>query len=212
MGSDEARRAFWVIMVSHRQLQRSTVSRRDFLSLAGILGVALVGGGCARSLSRPLLSESDVALIGEIADIIIPSTDTAGAKQAGVAEFARMMVSEWVVEEEQGRFLAGLRTFDNEAARRHGNTFLHLSAPAQQEMVRSLLAAAESGTAGSNDKPPFLVLVKRLTVLGYYTSEVGAAEELDLNLVPGKYDPCAQVERDVRAGSTGFRNPTFSAS
>lgn len=211
MGSDEARRAPWVIMVSHL-LQGSTVSRRDFLGLAGLLGVALAAGGCARSLARPPLSESDVALIGEIADIIIPSTDTAGAKQAGVAEFARMMVSDWFVEEEQVRFLSGLRAFEKEVARRHGNTFLRLSAPQQQEMVRSLLAAAEIRTSGSNDKPSFIVLVKRLTVLGYYTSEVGAAEELDLNLAPGKYDPCAQVGPDVRAGSTGFRNPTFCAN
>lgn len=196
-----------------RHVNRSTTfSRRDILSMAGMLGIALAAPACAKPLAPPLLTQSDVALIGEIADIVIPATETAGAKAAGVAEFARMMVNDWFIEEEQQRFLAGLRAFEQEARRLHGSDFLKLSAQQREAMVGSALTAAEARTAGANEKPPFIVLVKRLTILGYYTSKIGATEELDLNLAPGRYEPCAQAGADVHAGSTGFRNPTFSAS
>jgi hypothetical protein len=188
------------------------VSRRDLLGAAGMLGVALAMPVRAKALAPALLTDADAALLGEIADIIIPATDTGGAKAAGTAEFARMMVSDWFVEEEQQRFLAGLREFEKESRRVHGGEFLKLSGEQREAMVGSVLATAEARTAGPNGRPPFIIVMKRLTVLGYYTSEIGASEELELNLAPGRYEPCAPAGPLVRAGSTGFSNPDFSAS
>jgi len=193
-------------------LQPSAISRRDVLSMAGVLGVALAAPGFAQSSAAPLLTQVDLAVIAEIADIIVPATDTPGAKAAGVAEFARMMVSEWFVLAERQRFLSELHAFQQQATTQHGKAFLELSAREQQTLVGSVLESAERRAPASKEKPPFIVLVKRLTVLGYYTSEIGAAEELELNLVPGKYEPCARSGPDTHAGSTGFRNATFSAT
>ena len=197
--------------MSHKDEQR-IVSRRDLLSMAGMLGIALAMPTGARSLSPALLTESDLALVGEIADIIIPATNTAGAKAAGVIQFAGMMVSDWFIQEERQRFLRGLRAFDKQAETLYGSGFLTLSAQQKQALVCSVLTAAETRTAAVSEPPPFIVLLKRLTVLGYYTSKIGAAEELELNLTPGRYEPCAHTGPEVRAGSTGFRNPTFSAT
>jgi len=188
------------------------VSRRDLLTAAGMLGIAFAMPVGAKALAPPLLTDADVALLGEIADIIIPVTDTGGAKAAGVAEFARMMVSDWFIEEEQQRFLAGLGEFEKETRRLHGGEFLKLSREQREAMVGSVLATAEATTAGPNEKPPFIIVMKRLTVVGYYTSKIGASEELELNLAPGRYEPCAPAGPDVRAGSIGFGNPNFSAS
>ncbi len=37
--------------------------------------------------------------------------------------------------------------------------------------------------------PPFFSQLKELTVAGYYTSEVGATQELHWNPAPGEYRP-----------------------
>jgi hypothetical protein len=200
------------LTIPPKRERSATWSRRDILSMAGMLGISLAAPTWAKPPAPPSLKQSDVALIGEIADIIIPATETAGAKTARVAEFARMMVNDWFIEEERQRFQTGLRAFEREAKRLHGSDFLNLSARQREALVSSSLAAAEASTVGPNAKPPFIVLMKRLTVLGYYTSEVGAAEELELNLAPGKYEPCAEAGPAARAGSTGFSNPKFSAS
>lgn len=46
---------------------------------------------------------------------------------------------------------------------------------------------------------PFFRVMKELTVVGYYTSEVGATQELRLNLVPGRYDACVPYDQIGRA-------------
>jgi hypothetical protein len=40
----------------------------------------------------------------------------------------------------------------------------------------------------SDEKSPFFFKLKQLTVLGYYTSEVGGTKELSYNPVPGSYE------------------------
>lgn len=186
-------------------------SRRDLLGLAAILGVALVKPAWGQGASVVQLTPAEMDLIGEVAEVIIPTTDTPGAKAAGVAEFARMMVCDWFAPEEAERFVSGLRGFSTASQRRFGKNFLALTPEQKHDLVGGVLGLAEAAPTGSG-KPPFIVLMKRLTIAGYYTSEVGASEELDLNLVPGIYDPCAHAGPDTHAGSIDFRNPAFSAN
>ena len=65
---------------------------------------------------------------------------------------------------------------------------------------RAALQAAETQSAAYQPPPattvfgrpdersPFFFKLKLLTVLGYYTSEVGATSELAFNPAPGRYD------------------------
>ena len=41
---------------------------------------------------------------------------------------------------------------------------------------------------------PFFDLVKWLTLFGYYTSEAGMKSELGYRIVPGRWDPCVDIE------------------
>jgi hypothetical protein len=47
--------------------------------------------------------------------------------------------------------------------------------------------------------PHFIRLMKELTLLGYYTSEVGATEELKYIAVPGRWDACVPFSEVGRA-------------
>ena len=216
-----------------KSLEQGQPKRRDVLQFAGMLGVSLIVPGCTPINSDVPLSQSDVDFMTEIADIIIPATDTKGAREAEVGEFARMMVADWFDEQERERFVMGLGLCRADLESRYGRRLGDLSAAEKEQAVASILVPAEThaadaptgadrsaptNPAGSSataamPKPPFIIVMKRLTVLGYYTSEIGASEELELNLIPGHYDSCSHEEPGMRAGSIlGLRSPTFSAS
>lgn len=217
----------------HKSFEEGQLKRRDVLQLAGMLGVSLIVPGCTPIKADFSLSQSEVDFMSEIADVIIPATDTPGARQANVGEFARMMVADWFDEPDRKRFVTGLGICQADLKSRFGREFADLSSAKKVEAVAAILNPAEKQLANAPKvavrnapanptgptappmiaKPPFIIVMKRLTVLGYYTSEIGASQELELNIVPGRYDSCAHEEPGMRAGSIlGLRAPTFSAS
>ncbi|MEM1057326.1 MAG: gluconate 2-dehydrogenase subunit 3 family protein [Bacteroidota bacterium] len=59
-----------------------------------------------------------------------------------------------------------------------------------QEQTRELSTGEGTASVGSETTDvPFYRQLKELTVAGYYTSEVGATEELRWQAAPGRYDP-----------------------
>src|SRR5664279_1072430 len=97
------------------------MTRRDLLqNVAILLGGSIVGGsvfsisGC-KSVDKPvnaLFSESQVALMNEIADTILPATSSPGAKEAKVGNFMSVMVLDCYKEADQKIFLDGLKKID----------------------------------------------------------------------------------------------------
>lgn len=203
---------------------RLTPTRRDLLQLAGLLGVTLVAPGAHAAL-HPVLTRSDRALIGEVAELIIPTTDTGGAREAGVPAFIEMMVEQWFDSAERDNFLAGMRAFANGAIAKYGKPFERLTPTQQTEYFGGLLAAAESKpqvpptlgassvNADAQPRSPFAALMKRLTLAGYYTSELGATVELSFTVVPEEHVACAPSKPSDRADAFAgfFFFPPFSA-
>jgi hypothetical protein len=80
------------------------LTRREALRRASPLlgGAALIGesawpagnAGAAPESSSPLFSANEIALLGEIADTILPATSTPGAKATGVGSFIAVMVAD----------------------------------------------------------------------------------------------------------------------
>ncbi len=154
------------------------------------------------------VSVGQTALLSAIADTILPDTDTPGAVKAGVVDFMTLMISGWLDPAESARFLSGLDEFGSEAKRATGQSFTALPPSARLAHLKIVQAAA--GPLRSGHGPvPFFLMVKRLTVFGYYTSEIGAATELTFNLVPGAYDPCAKVDHAEHAFSISRLSPIF---
>jgi hypothetical protein len=184
--------------------------RRDMLKLAAFLGVALVApsarAAVAASAPRSAApwSAATRALVAEVAETIIPATDTGGAKAAEVPAFIEMMVSDWFDAAERANFMDGMAAFADGAAARFGRPFAALAASDRNACYGEQLAAAEAAMAapgGEAARTPFALLMKRLTVYGYYTSELGATVELKLDMVPNEYRPDAVFEPGDRADS-----------
>ncbi|HUE54286.1 MAG TPA: gluconate 2-dehydrogenase subunit 3 family protein [Candidatus Udaeobacter sp.] len=150
-------------------------------------------------------NETVVAMI----DQIIPATETPGAKGALVNEFMDVVLTEWANDEERRNFLSGLADADKQSNTLFGKNFVDASPDQQLALLRSLDEAAAVIRARSEHKtrPPqwkvegrdlqmqddFFTVFKRMTVHGYYTSEIGFSQELKLQIIPGAQHGCIPV-------------------
>ncbi|HXY24696.1 MAG TPA: gluconate 2-dehydrogenase subunit 3 family protein [Candidatus Acidoferrum sp.] len=155
-----------------------------------------------RALS-PHQNDTVVAMI----DQIIPATDTPGAKDARVNEFIDVILTEWATESERKRFLDGLADVDKQSNALFSKDFSAATPEQQLALLRSLDEAAEIARSHPKDRPPFwepegrdtqmqddfFTVFKNMTLHGYYTSEIGFAQELKLQIIPGAQHGCQPV-------------------
>ena len=115
----------------------------------------------------------EYALVERLADIIIPSDATPGAKEAGVAEFIDFMVAN--DPEVQYSFRTGLTWLNAHAERTAGGRFMTLSAEQQTSLLEPL-GFKDKARPGEEDGRKFFSLMREYTVTGFYTSEIGFKE------------------------------------
>lgn len=113
--------------------------------------------------------------ISDIADLIIPPTETAGAVQARVPSYIDLVVSR--NPEHQAIYRKGLAWLDADASAKHGKKFTGLSEEQQIALLTPLSDAADAGRL-TNDGELFFRTIKNMTADGYYTSKAGMTSEL----------------------------------
>lgn len=145
-----------------------------------------------------VLSAQQNAMVSVIAELIIPETDTPGATVAQVNRFIDVMLAEWVEQDERDAFLRGLAALDTRSTNTFGAPFLALDEGQQSVLLHGLDAEVTAlRKANLPTAEHFFHQMKWLTLYGYYTSEVGATQELEQVIVPGRYDPCGPVRREA---------------
>ena len=137
-------------------------------------------------------------LVATLTELIIPATDTPGALGARVDAFIDGLLTDVVTAEERTRFLAGLADVDARARAAHDIAFLECTAQQQVAILARLEMDAERA---GEDPRPFFSWLKELTLVGYYTSEIGASQELSYVHVAGDYDGNLPYEKVGRAYS-----------
>ncbi len=111
-----------------------------------------------------------------ISELIIPATETPGAKAALVNRFVDDVLAQ-AGEAERAQFLRGLGFVDRRSRQLFGADFLR-ARPDEQHALLTILAS-ESNTAFEDEiGRDFFQAIKGLTVTGYYTSEIGLRQEL----------------------------------
>jgi hypothetical protein len=145
------------------------------------------------------------ASVVAMTDLIVPATDTPGAKGALVNEFIDLILTEWATEEERANFLGGLAGVDKQSNDLFGKDFIDASPAQQTALLRSMddAAMAEHGRAprapemvrerDTQLQGNFWVVFKSITLHGYYTSEIGFTQELKLQIIPGAQHGCTPV-------------------
>ncbi len=145
------------------------------------------------------------ATVTTIAEIIIPQTSTPGAKAARVNEFIDLILTEWYDEEEKSTFLTGLADVDSHTHDLFSKDFVECGEKQQVEVLQALddeLAAArvEPEPGRRHRHPPeknFFFMIKELTLVGYYTSEIGFEQELHAEIIPSRHAGCVPLEEEA---------------
>jgi gluconate 2-dehydrogenase gamma chain len=128
----------------------------------------------AASYQPSYFSPSEYRAIDMLTGLIIPRDESPGAQEAGVAEFIDFLAAHGE-EEIRQPMRDGLRWLDATATRAYGASFVALSADRQVEILKSV-AYRGGGAAGDPAGQAFFRLIRRYTVMGYYTSRAGLAE------------------------------------
>jgi hypothetical protein len=189
--------------------RREAIERTALLLGYAISAPALAGllSGCKTTPTltyKPLFfNDAQAALIGDVAEIILPKTSTPGAKDAGVPQFIDTLIYETYSQEEKDKFLTGLKGFNDASTNSNGSEFNDLHDDKKKEFVKSQHDLAfsqpvEGGSgnwwdSGSKQEKPFVLQLKELTLLGFFTSEPGATQVLQYNQVPGPYKGCVPL-------------------
>jgi len=186
-------------LIDRREALRKTALLMGAAVSASALSGILQGCKATPELTyKPsFFTEDQARIVSEVAEIIIPKTDTPGAKDTGVPGFIDLMLKDCYKKEDQDRFIEGLTAFDAEAKKAYGDSFIYCKPEQQVELVTTVHAAAIAEEKEEKDakedkekKRPFILMTKELTLLGFFTSEPGATQVLQYIAVPGSYKGC----------------------
>jgi gluconate 2-dehydrogenase gamma chain len=156
------------------------------------------------------LSPAQVVIVSAVAEIILPRTDTPGAIDVGVPGFIDRVLKDVYKDDERNRYISGLAAFDAAAQAEHGGKFVALDRPQQVALVRKVHDAAV-GEERAFHRPnesfqrPFILVTKELTLLGFFTSEVGATKVLQYAAVPGAYHGCVPLKQAGEGRTWAFQ-------
>jgi hypothetical protein len=126
-----------------------------------------------------IVNEQQGRVLFEAVETILPQTGTPGAKAARVHVFVDLVLAKCASPADQKGVLAALDAL--------GPAFVAAAPEARQKALEAM------------DKTAF-ALLKELTVLGYFTSEIGATQALAYDKVPGGYWGCL----DLKPGQKGW--------
>ena len=201
------------IMNRREAIQRTAYALGYAISAPAIMGVL---NGCK---ARPeiafkpvFFSEGQARSIEVLSEIIIPKTSTPGAIDVGVPQFIDTLLKEAYNKGDQDSFLKDLTAFEDDAKKTFGDSFEECAAADQLTLFKKYHDAA---FANQIEKPPlgwwnprksaekpFILKVKELVLLGFFTSQVGASDILQYNQVPGPFKGCVPLVEVGKAWAT----------
>ncbi|MDN3548268.1 gluconate 2-dehydrogenase subunit 3 family protein [Mucilaginibacter aquaedulcis] len=147
-------------------------------------------------------------LIDELAETIIPRTDTPGAKDAKVGSFITKMLVSCTDNRTQNIFLQGLNDLEEYAHDKYNHSFLECS---KTERLATLEHFEQKSTYRFNVLNkienkfiglPFILNLKRLTVQGYCTSQVGVTKGMAYELIPVHFQACIPLTPGQKSWAT----------
>jgi len=179
-----------------------------------------------------VLGHDEFAVVVRIVDIMLPRTDLPGALDAGVPAFIDSILTDVYTPADREHYLEGVREFEAAAVKAHRKPFLELEAALQLAHVKEiqdLAIAAErvdeakrrkdlaqqvhnakelkqiTEIRGRARRRAFILATKELALLGFFTSEPGAAQVLQYVAIPGAYHGCLS-RKEAGNGKTWATN------
>jgi hypothetical protein len=196
--------------ISRREAVQRVIALMGGLALVideeRLLAAAIDDAVLSRTLSQGVgsFTAADIALLDEIADTILPTTSTPGAKAAKTGPFMALMVTDVYSDRDQQVFRDGMRALEDACRTATGGGFLQAT-PAQRLALLEALDREQRTTAEERlsfrtrypapppppeeAAPHYFRMMKELALLGYFTSEIGYTKAMRYRESPGRFDP-----------------------
>ncbi len=184
------------------------MKRREAVQYISILlGGTIIGGdyflsGCKSNKGVSMVfTKDDISYLDEIADTILPATKTPGAKAAKVGQFMTVMVNDCYDENDQKTFHNGMNKLNDFSNKTYDNTFMKISAQQRHDLLVKLDKEQTDYMKNKKNEDPshYFRMMKELTLLGYFTSEIGSTQARRYVETPGRYDGCIPYKKGDKA-------------
>ena len=177
-------------------LDRLTLLAQD-PALHTHVAAAASAQAAAAPFTPKALSKAQLETVATLAELIIPTTDTPGARAALVDRFVDNVMANARPDDKE-RFLTGLAWMDTRSTALYGKPFAGAT-PEQQTELLTKLAPEDGHAAEDAAGAPFFKAIKQLTISGYYTTQIGLMQELGDNgqLFSPVFEGCTHKEHQV---------------
>lgn len=166
--------------------RKDALLRMSLLLGGSIMGAQALLSACSNNTSSFQLNDGELALINELAETILPATQSSGgAKEANVAMFIQAFIQYYYPEEQQIVLKKGLGALQTKAQQDYQQSFIDL-AIAQKE---ALLWDLEKEAAAAKVEEHYYRVYKELSIWAYFTSEAIVLKAFEYRPAPGAYVP-----------------------
>ena len=128
---------------------------------------------------------TDEEILAEFSEIILPTTpNSPGAKAAGIGALIPLIIKECYPSNLQEVFKNGFQDMLAKSKTKFNKEFLNLN----NEEKNLLMNELKQETIDNNKEPSFFLIARDLTLLGYFSSEIGCTIAREYLPIPGRYD------------------------
>lgn len=184
------------------------MERREAVQyIALLLGGTVVGGGAfltgckSKTGTQAAFSTDDIAYLNEIANTILPDTATPGARAAMVGQFMTVMINDCYEAKDQKIFHDGMVSLNDLSKKTYNNTFTAITDQQKHDLLVKLDAEQKNYMTNKKKEDPshYFRMMKELTMLGYFTSEIGCTKARRYIETPGKFDGAVPYKKGDKA-------------
>jgi hypothetical protein len=147
-----------------------------------------------RKVSIPLkairIDPDDESMLAELAETILPKTDSPGAKDLSAHLFALKMVDDCYTKPNQEKFIQGMKDFESYVTKKTGKSFTENN-PAERQAI---VAELDQQKPADNGMAFFYQSTKKLTIEAYTTCEYYMTKIRGYKMIPGKFQGCIPLK------------------
>ena len=190
--------------------EQGLIDRREAVKRVSFMlgGMALVGSGSGlltactnanrdavvKAGSAGTFAADDIAFLDEVSDTILPTTaKSPGAKAANTGAFMALMVTDTYSPEDQKVFRDGMTALNEASKKANGGATFMAATPAQRTTVLTALDKEQfdfQKTKKKEEPQHYFRMMKELSMLGFFTSEIGYTQAMRYKESPGPFQPC----------------------
>ena len=157
--------------------------------------------------NKVIFSLDQEKILAEFAEIIIPTTKSAGGgKAAGLGKFIPMMIKDCYPAAMQQSFFDGLKDMESKSMEDFKKPFLSLTPAERTKLVGDIrddaIKQKKDPQETNKNKSYFFVVARDLTILGYFSSKIGCTQARNYVAIPGRYDGAAPLKPGQKSWAT----------